>query len=276
MNFLEQVFTSALNPITSGIQNLANPSNLGNLGNMYIQSKIMSGLGMDQQAAMQENMMRNYMADQFLGGGIGSLQGGSPIDARTGRTFQALASNPNKEAIKASYGYGGVDDVELMRKYKKLYEEDGRLKRKKGFFSGKDKGPKKLKPEDINLMMLIEALRMPEDVVTQGKSEYQRREDQARADVEKQFGGRFKTYDTGAMYPQYAPQRGYAQGGIADLRGGGDASGPGTGTSDSIPPRLSDGEFVMTAKAVKGAGNGDRAEGVRKMYALMNELQGMG
>ena len=32
----------------------------------------------------------------------------------------------------------------------------------------------------------------------------------------------------------------------------------------------------MTAKAVKGAGNGDRAEGVRKMYALMNELQGMG
>ena len=102
MNFLEQVFTSTLNPITSGIQNLANPSNLGNLGNMYIQSKIMSGLGMDQQAAMQENMMRNYMADQFLGGGIGSLQGGSPIDARTGRTFQALASNPKKEVIKAS------------------------------------------------------------------------------------------------------------------------------------------------------------------------------
>ena len=273
MNFLEQVFTSALNPITSGIQNLANPSNLGNLGNMYIQSKIMSGLGMDQQAAMQENMMRNYMADQFLGGGIGSLQGGSPIDARTGRTFQALASNPNKEAIKASYGYAGVDDVELMKKYKRLYNDDGTLKAgTEGLFGRK----KKLKPKDINLMMLIEALRMPEDVVMQGKSEYQRREDQARADVEKQFGGRFKTYDTGAMYPQYAPQRGYAQGGIADLRGGGEASGPGTGTSDSIPARLSDGEFVMTAKAVKGAGNGDRAEGVRKMYALMNELQGMG
>jgi len=270
MNFFEQVIGSALSPVTSGIQNLTNPSNLGNLGNMYIQSKIMGGLGMDQQAAMQDRMMRNYISDQFLGGGIGSLAGASPIDQRTGRTFDALASNPNKESIKKSYGFGGVDDVELMRKYKRLYNDDGTLKTTQGLFNRK----KKLKPEDINLMMLIEALAMPKDIIREGKSDYQRREDQARADVQKQFGGRFQTYNTGAMYPQYAPQKGYANGGIADLRGGGEASGPGTGTSDSIPARLSDGEFVMTAKAVKGAGNGDRAEGVRKMYALMNELQG--
>ena len=31
---------------------------------------------------------------------------------------------------------------------------------------------------------------------------------------------------------------------------GGEIVGPGTGTSDSIPAMLSDGEFVMTAKAV--------------------------
>jgi len=58
-----------------------------------------------------------------------------------------------------------------------------------------------------------------------------------------------------------------------DLRDGGEASGPGTGTSDSIPARLSDGEFVMTAEAVRNAGDGDRAEGVRKMYELMNSLE---
>ena len=34
----------------------------------------------------------------------------------------------------------------------------------------------------------------------------------------------------------------------------GKVSGPGTGTSDSIPARLSDGEFVVTAKAVKQIG----------------------
>ena len=32
----------------------------------------------------------------------------------------------------------------------------------------------------------------------------------------------------------------------------------GTGTSDSVPAMLSDGEFVLTAKAVRGASGGDR------------------
>jgi hypothetical protein len=36
---------------------------------------------------------------------------------------------------------------------------------------------------------------------------------------------------------------------------------------------LSDGEFVMTAKAVKGAGNGSRRAGAKKMYALMHQLE---
>ena len=43
-----------------------------------------------------------------------------------------------------------------------------------------------------------------------------------------------------------------AEGGIASIRdftGGGGVNGPGTGTSDSIPAMLSDGEFVMTADA---------------------------
>ena len=49
--------------------------------------------------------------------------------------------------------------------------------------------------------------------------------------------------------------------------------GPGTGTSDSIPALLSDGEFVLTAKAVKGAGNGDRRLGAAKMYDMMAKLE---
>jgi len=66
-----------------------------------------------------------------------------------------------------------------------------------------------------------------------------------------------------------------AQGGTTEFpRKTGEISGPGTGTSDSIPAMLSDGEFVMTAKAVKGAGNGDRMEGARKMYQMMDQLEG--
>ena len=66
---------------------------------------------------------------------------------------------------------------------------------------------------------------------------------------------------------------GKAEGGVMDLRQGGESEGPGTGTSDDIPAMLSDGEFVMTAKAVRGAGGGDRREGAKRMYQMMDELE---
>jgi len=55
--------------------------------------------------------------------------------------------------------------------------------------------------------------------------------------------------------------------------GGGEIVGPGTGTSDSIPAMLSDGEFVMTAKAVRNAGNGNRDLGAARMYDMMNRFE---
>jgi hypothetical protein len=68
----------------------------------------------------------------------------------------------------------------------------------------------------------------------------------------------------------------YGQAGIPMAAAvGGSIDGPGTGTSDSIPARLSDGEFVMTAKAVRGAGNGDRAKGAKKMYGIMHKFERM-
>jgi len=53
----------------------------------------------------------------------------------------------------------------------------------------------------------------------------------------------------------------------------GPIDGPGTGTSDSIPAMLSDGEFVFTARAVRNAGGGSRRAGAKKMYALMKQLE---
>ncbi len=75
------------------------------------------------------------------------------------------------------------------------------------------------------------------------------------------------------------PQTRMATGGIANLASGGyprrngQIEGPGTETSDEIPAMLSDGEFVMTAKAVRGAGGGSRRDGAKKMYALMHRLE---
>ncbi len=74
--------------------------------------------------------------------------------------------------------------------------------------------------------------------------------------------------------PWYTGRGLFNSGGIAslDMSYGGGVSGPGTGTSDSIDAKLSDGEFVMTAKAVENFGGGDRYEGARKMYQMMNML----
>jgi hypothetical protein len=75
----------------------------------------------------------------------------------------------------------------------------------------------------------------------------------------------------------YAPGvfRYAANGGdVAFPRMNGAISGPGTETSDDIPAMLSDGEFVMTARAVRGAGNGDREAGMRRMYEIMNRFEG--
>jgi hypothetical protein len=71
----------------------------------------------------------------------------------------------------------------------------------------------------------------------------------------------------------------------ANFAMGGYVEGPGTGTSDSIPAeiyqngmpvqeaRLSDGEFVMTENAVRGAGNGDREAGAARMYEMMRQFE---
>lgn len=100
-------------------------------------------------------------------------------------------------------------------------------------------------------------------------------------------GGGYLIYGNPYTYPQrmaqggiaaMAPRRyalgGYASGGTSRFpRRTGQINGPGTETSDSIPAMLSDGEFVMTAKAVRGAGKGSRREGAKKMYAMMKALE---
>ena len=105
----------------------------------------------------------------------------------------------------------------------------------------------------------------------------------------------YTSYGLASQNNPFIPQapRTFAQGGIAAVAprryalggyaGGGNAqhfprrtgaiSGPGTGTSDDIPAMLSDGEFVMTAKAVRGAGGGSRREGAKRMYQMMRALE---
>jgi hypothetical protein len=73
----------------------------------------------------------------------------------------------------------------------------------------------------------------------------------------------------------YTAKRGSGPMGVTNFpRKTGPINGPGTGTSDSIPAMLSDGEFVFTAKAVRNMGNGSRRKGAARMYKLMKMLEG--
>jgi hypothetical protein len=105
--------------------------------------------------------------------------------------------------------------------------------------------------------------------------------------ITQQPGGVAQPYNVAGLYgvpllygqPPVPPgPPGYAKGGelrpTEFPRKTGPIDGPGTGTSDSIPAMLSDGEFVFTAKAVRNAGGGSRRKGAARMYKLMKKLEG--
>jgi hypothetical protein len=60
-----------------------------------------------------------------------------------------------------------------------------------------------------------------------------------------------------------------------EFAGSGPVDGPGSGVSDSIPARLSDGEFVFTAKAVEEIGEDSLMSMMKEAEAAADERQGL-
>ena len=60
-----------------------------------------------------------------------------------------------------------------------------------------------------------------------------------------------------------------------EFAGSGPVEGPGTGVSDDIPARLSDGEFVFTAKAVEEIGEDSLMSMMKEAEAAADERQGL-
>ena len=83
----------------------------------------------------------------------------------------------------------------------------------------------------------------------------------------------------------------FKKGGIVSFKNGGDVTPPGMEMdlrgggfipigkyekADDVKARVGLNEFVMTADAVRGMGNGDVRAGARRMYQLMNKLEPVG
>ena len=95
-----------------------------------------------------------------------------------------------------------------------------------------------------NMMMMNEEMDMPEIDVDVDTSMLSSDEENILENAMQQF----------PELLNIIPKMLVATEGTQEFTGEGEVEGPGTGTSDSVPAMLSDGEFVITAKAVKQIG----------------------
>ncbi len=258
-------------------------NSLQDLGTLYAAGQVGDALGVRNAEGLSSQLMGNYIGGELFG-----EEGYANIPSRSGLNYvggnpEGIFQDSAAESIKRRFGNEMMDDEQILKRYSEVLD--------------KVRKEETLDADDINFVMMFEALNKPTNLPSDKfESNAGLLNAMARNDVQNQFGGKFNVIDQNALYPTYSQPNvpinngmanggevrrrvpdvsfsRYAQGGVANLMDGGAANGPGTGTSDSIPARLSDGEFVMTAEAVKNMGNGNRKDGVRKMYDLMNSLE---
>lgn len=241
----------------------------------------------------------------IIGGIVGAMiPGGSAITAALGAGLGAKASGAsNKEAMM--YGIGG-----LMLGGGGAFGGAAGGAAGKGLLGGLGAYFKK---DPITASLMGTSLLSGLTGIAQGQKEkdpfafddqLQKRWDERDAPLFSNFidpetGERYASQEEldiamdarGSTYNQYAaalyPTQGATPTTMPPLYAarGGFIQGPGTGTSDSVPAmiyqnggpvrqaKLSDGEFVMTNKAVHNMGGGNRELGAARMYQLMNSLE---
>jgi len=197
----------------------------------------------DQQIGPRDGMGPMMLAAE---GGIASLNPMMMAEGGIMSTLGSIASGIGSGIRSAAQGIGGL----LERGMENYRANQAKAEEKKSLLK---KDPKTMTREE-----LIELINM-----LQGKSS---------------SGMGTKPKGDSGFQPKYGGFSEFSEGGNVDFpRMNGPISGPGTETSDDIPAMLSDGEFVVNAKAVRGIGRlkgagktkaEQRREGARMMYAL--------
>jgi len=239
--------------------------------NQALQMGLRGGLsGIASNYASGQGLFKGTGARGIYGGGYNPLELGKSILDDPGKMIEGFKANPfsggtstdggeetfvdRYEKLRNNPLYKGVPDSVLEEQAKRDIGKEA----KKGLLGGMSIG------ELASLYGLsTAALGL---LIDQTTDDEQQSQDFSVARISDTLG---PGYDAPATI-KYA-----ADGGVMDLRAdGGMSEGPGTETSDSIPAMLSDGEFVMTAQAVRGAGGGDRREGAKRMYEMMDQFEG--
>lgn len=155
----------------------------------------------------------------------------------------------------------------------------------------------------IGSTSLMAYLTTPEPLPGESLIDFENRKDEVNSYIARysnQLDSSVTNFDTASdFYDRYRSNLGYAEGGRAGRAFGGIMDIPmgkprdnGAGITeldyrqdggfvpigikekaDDVPAMLSKNEFVMTADAVRGAGNGDIEKGAQKMYDTMKQLE---
>jgi hypothetical protein len=183
------------------------------------------------------------------------------------KTLKDLLENPDavKEMLRQGMKEGGRSGIMGIGSPETV-DKVG-VKIKEGIGSMSDI----VKDEDGNLYLPLQYLRkFGEDIFFGG---------QKNPELPESFYN--KLSDEYIKEMEKVKERGYKDGGMInlkgremDLRGGGFVPIGAKERADDVPARLSKNEFVFTADAVRGAGNGDVDKGAQKMYNTMKMLEG--
>jgi len=224
-------------------------------------ASIGSGLG----SAIRGDNASNIATNALMGYGLGSLTGGT-LAAR-GASFGKLGGAPTIQA-------GNMAQLQAQRKL----QEAGILEQLKAGFKGMP-----LAAKGALGLGALAALSNEEKKETTEQTPFPEPGSQGQLSTDP---GRVTYYDPttrayGSASPRIPEIYKAADGGFP--RKTGQIDGPGTEKSDDIPAMLSDGEFVMTAQAVRGLGalNGadkddkleQRRKGAKMMYEMMDKFE---
>ena len=228
------------------------------LGGGDVESAIQSGIGSFLSAGIGGKAGMALNALNTFGGGGGAAgsfqnQGANVMNLLSGQQGQQMAA---KQAMLGGFQGGPTGALRGILQAAGIEDEQGRTDPILGAL----------------LQQTIFEQRRPRFENIMSKADRDRYESGAR------LPGYSGTAAPGTPVVSYRPKM---------MNMGGYIEGPGTGKSDSIPAtiyqnggpvqeaRLSDGEFVMTADAVRGAGGGNRNAGAAKMYQMMNQFERM-
>ena len=185
--------------------------------------------------------------------------------AREGKTAQEIKTrigenmfnkiNMNKSKDRQKVATGGVvpRDPLLDTRFGRYFEQPEYRAYQEGGPVAEEEGMviPELQPEGADVNMQVDTMMTPsEDMEGEGEPEM---EVEANIDTSVLTSDEEQVLEAAIEdYPELVDI--ISKMSMKEFTGEGEIEGPGTGTSDSIPAMLSDGEFVFTAKAVKQLG----------------------